>query len=320
MPLRTAADLAHLKRVAQGVDFDPGRGDTTTIAARDPRQKTGRYITSKEQHEARLLEKAREEAARDAAEGPTWAEQMELRRRNSYADWLEIAVEVNAKVAVSRTEIAKLDEELSNALVALKRGGRIQDTGPYADRIPQPLERDEIMRLAKEMPHFEAAVPLLKTAIKHHEEVVDQSMERLRAPWNGLLSKIHADLKQRVDEWRALRIEQLRSAIRVNVLSKLNDGTDPKILGELVEDSLKKSPEYAAIQSAIVLPDCGYVDVPEWQNAINQVEALEALEAIDEAGSTKSETPVGVANTKVPEDVNRTKAATRSKVTHLVSR
>ena len=185
MPRLLTASEIHQKRVAEGlVDFNPGQGDTTTIAARDPRQKTGRYITSKEQHEARLLEKAREDAARvsrDASE-PTPA---------FLLDELSAGLDEARKLKRSLDQKKAETDRLQNELFDLKSQ---QIEAEQSDVATDVLERGKTLAIIREsLPLMEKALKTAKAEQQRVVSMLDHCAEQMIFPAGQLLAMLRRD-------------------------------------------------------------------------------------------------------------------------------
>jgi hypothetical protein len=269
-------------------------GELTLEQLREKRD-VYRNLSRREQELLTRLEreqKDREEAEFKVEMAPIWAQEkreLELRRESGYQDWLAELTNSNTELAAVESKIASLNAQLFDTK---------QKT------LFEPHGIDEILAHAQELPVLREAIPLLEAEIKRCEN----SVREWQTYGKGIARRIHEDLKLRIDDWRALRISELRAKIHQDLLKMF--GTEPA--PQLLESCLKDSQEYKALQSPITLPDKDSLNVDELKAAIKTVEALTTPR------ESVIESPPDDVH-KNPGDASRSKAATRSKTGHAVS-
>ena len=307
MPRLLTASEIHQRRVAEGlVDLNPGQGDTRQIGADDPRlgrefwkppTERPRYLSSKEEHDRQLREKAKHDAERDAQfqreMAPIWAaekREMELRRQSGYHDWLAELTHSNTELAAVETRLAALNDRLFDTKQRM---------------CEQPRDLSEIVQLASELPALREILPLLEIEIERSEK----SLHEWRIYGEGIARKLHADLTQRISEWRTLRIAELRDKFHQEMLTMF--GTEPKPV--LIQEILQDSAAFKALESPVTLPSEGSMNVDELKASVSAVEGLT---------SPRERQPETAAldAAEAADELNKPKAATRSKAAHLVSR
>ena len=234
-------------------------------------------------------QKEREEAAMV----PVWAEQereMALRRESGYQDWLAELEHANAELAANQSKLASLKDQLF-------------DTKERTLHQPHGLE--QIIALAAELPGLREMLPLLELEIKRSEK----SLHEWRIYGEGIARKLHADLTLRVSEWRALRIAGLHTKIHQDLLKMFGSEPAPQLL----DSCLKDSKEFKALQSPVTLPNEDSLNLDELKAAIEAVQGL--------IGPRESQPETAALDAaEAAQECNRTKAATRSKERHAVSR
>ncbi len=304
--LLTAAEI-HQKRINEGlVDFNPEQGDTRQIGADNPRlgrefwkppTERPRYISSKEVAENKRLEEAERDAQFRRDMAPVWAEQervaaeeLRLRRETGYRSELDDIAESNTQIAGFQVKIKELGDQLYVTKSVM---------------MEEPHNIDAILAHAEKLPVLREAIPLLEAGIKRSEK----SLREWQTYGEGIAQKLHTDLTLRVSEWRALQISELQIKVHQDLLKMF--GSEPK--PQLLDGVLKTSKEYKALQSPVRLPSVDSLDLTELKAAIETVEALTMPR--ERQGETA---PTAVA--EAPHETNSTKAATRSKERHAVSR